>query len=64
MFKGIFPFIFVASTFKSSFTVGSKDEGETLWMFMVHQIIFFKTRLENTYESSHWRETLQLLPMY
>ncbi len=22
-------------------TVGSKDEAETLWMFIVHQIIFF-----------------------
>jgi hypothetical protein len=52
MFKVICLFICVASTFKNSFwgehkfklvasTVGSKDEAETLWMFIVHQIIFF-----------------------
>ena len=46
-------------------TVGSNDQADqSPPLHPVFQVICPEMEIENTYDSSHWRETIQLLTMF
>jgi hypothetical protein len=46
-------------------TAGSQDQADqTPPLHPVFQVICPEIEIENTHDSSHWEETIQLLPMY